>query len=380
MKKNKKGYEIILFIALFLVACASAAQQKSNVANVSEKIKTLEIHVINVGQGDCFLLISPSGKKVLIDAGNTGKGVGFVLPYLRNLGITSVDYIVASHYHSDHIGGLDEVINGLGGNSHIVYAAFDRGGNYNSGAFRDYIKAIGDKRKTISPDQTMNFGDDATMKCIASDGYIPTGRAYSGTDENTLSVVFILKFHSFDMYLGGDCNIAIESSLAPFAGDVDIYKVSHHGSATSSTQQLLDCLKPEVSVITVGNGNAYGHPNSGTLSRLLNMNSYIYQTEPGSAIPPVGKGEVANGNFTIITDGDSYTISGASLVSKTRLTDLNLALLNKIESCLRYWPFLYFSRPRVDVAGSEANRDGMNFDTEIITWIWKLPSPVWACR
>jgi beta-lactamase superfamily II metal-dependent hydrolase len=327
MRNKKSSLGAILLIVVFLVACTFTTQQQPNVAAVPEKTKTLEIHVINVGQGDCFLLISPSGKKVLIDAGNTGRGAGFVLPFLRNLGISSVDYIVATHFHSDHIGGLDEVVNGIGGSSHIINAAFDRGGDYDSGAFRDYIKSIGDKRKTISPGETIDLGDDVKMKCIASIGNIQTGRIYSGIDENALSVVLILKFHSFDMYLGGDSNSFVEPSLAPYAGDVDVYKVSHHGSATSSTQQLLDCLKPEISVIAVGNGNTYGHPNAGTLARLVSMNSYIYQTEAGLAVPPVGKGEVANGNFKIVTDGDSYTISGSSLITVTRLTDEKMAML-----------------------------------------------------
>jgi len=149
MNKNKVGFGAIFLVSFFLVACPS--QQNLNVAAVPENTKTLEIHVINVGQGDCFLIVSPSGRKVLIDAGNTGRGAGFVLPYLKNLGIILVDYIVASHYHSDHIGGLDEVVNGIGGSSHIVSAAFDRGGNYNSGAFRDYINSIGDKKKRSLP-------------------------------------------------------------------------------------------------------------------------------------------------------------------------------------------------------------------------------------
>jgi len=352
MRKIKIGVESLCLASVLILACSFSNQHQTTVTVSPEKTKTAEIHVINVGQGDAFLIVAPSGKKVLIDAGNTGRGAGIVLPYLKEHGITSLDFILATHYHSDHIGGLDEVVDGIGGYSHITYAAFDRGGNYDSNAFRDYIKSINYKRKTISPGMTIDLGDDISMRCIASNGDILNGRIYSGIDENALSIVLIFKYRDFDMYFGGDSNSFVEPALAPYAGDVDVYKVSHHGSATSSTQQLLDYLKPEVSVIAVGNGNSYGHPNAGTVEKLVAMNSYIYQTESGTAVPPAGKGEVANGNFEIITDGDSYTISGSSLITVMRLTDeKGTRLMKKI---FHVWPILFHLPIKVEATGGRA--------------------------
>lgn len=320
MRINQR-IRIMLFLFLLFPLATSSSQQQINASKTPSSGSHLEIHVINVGQGDSFLIISPAGKRILIDAGNNGKGTGCVLPLLGKLHITSLDYVIASHYHSDHIGGLDEVVNGLGGNTHVINNAYDRGGSYRSQIYTDYINAIGNKRATLSADQVIKLDAGVTIACIASNGYIHNSRVYASTDENTLSVVFVLKYHAFQMYFGGDSNFAIEPFLAAYAGDVDVYKVSHHGSSTSSSQQLLDHLKPEVSIIPVGDGNTYGHPDSRTVSRLVNMNSYVYQTETGSASPPSGKGEVANGNFKIVTDGYSYTISGASLVPITRPTD-----------------------------------------------------------
>jgi beta-lactamase superfamily II metal-dependent hydrolase len=339
MIKIRGGATILAFLSLF--SRTLSHQQGVKVASTSEEAKPLEIHIINVGQGDSFLIISPSGKKVLIDAGNTGRGSGFVLPYLQAHNISSIDYIVASHFHSDHIGGLDEVINGLGGNTHILNTAFDRGGTYDSSAFREYVNSVGDRRKTISSGEIIDLGGEVSMRCIASDGNVQTGRIYFGIDENARSVVLILNFHSFDMYLGGDSNSFVEPLLAPCAGDVDVYKVSHHGSATSSTRELLDYLKPEVSIIPVGDGNTYGHPHPDTVLRLVNMGSYIYQTETGYASPPSKKGEVAQGNILIITDGDFYTISGSSIISKTRPTDLKQAFSYLIDKHLGQWPFVF---------------------------------------
>ena len=322
MKRIRESpWSLIVLTLFFLITCVSSYQQAVYATTSKEKKDVLEIHVIDVGQGDSFLIVSPSGKKILIDGGDTGKGSKIILPYLLGRGISSIDYVIASHFHADHIGGLDEVINGLGGSWKISVAAYDRGGTYNSKAFQEYIAAVGDKRKTILPDQIIDLGDGVTLKCIASNGYTPGGKVYYSDDENALSVVFLLKYRTFDAYFGGDSNSYIEPYLVSYAGDVDIYKVSHHGSSTSSTQVLLNTLKPEVSVIPVGDGNPYGHPHYETISRLVSINSYIYQTETGSNPPPQGKGEVANGSFLITTDGYFYTISGSALIPRTRPTD-----------------------------------------------------------
>jgi beta-lactamase superfamily II metal-dependent hydrolase len=320
MRKNKNRLKIFALVFFVFIFCSFSAQSADPVLK-KQGANHLEIHVIDVGQGDSFLIVSPSGKKILIDGGDTGKGSKIILPYLSNHGISSIDYVIASHFHADHIGGLDEVINGLGGSGKIAVAAYDRGGTYNSKAFQEYIASMGDKRKTILPDQIIDLGDGVTLKCIASSGYTPGGRVYYGDDENALSVVVLLKYRTFDAYFGGDSNLYIEPYLVSYAGDVDIYKVSHHGSSTSSTQVLLNTLKPEVSVISVGDGNPYGHPHYETISRLVSINSYIYQTETGSAPPPQGKGEVANGSFLITTDGYFYTISGSALITRIRPTD-----------------------------------------------------------
>jgi len=280
----------------------------------------LKVHIINVGQGDCELIVSPTGKTVLIDAGKNGKGDSVVLPYLSNRGISQLDYIVASHYHADHIGGIDEVVNGLGGISYITTAVYDRGGAYSSQTYTDYANAVTGKRTTITPGQVINLGGGAQLTCIAVDGRTKNGTVYTGTDENYLSVVLKLDYLDFQVYLGGDSGQAIESAAASLAGNIDVYKVSHHGSDTSSSQGFLDVVQPEISTIPVGT-NTYGHPSSTVHTRLMNVGSYIYQTETGNQAPPTGYGEVANGSFNIVTDGCSYTVSGSALSTATYATD-----------------------------------------------------------
>lgn len=322
MKEERRVNVLIaIFSLIFPVCCCITVDSPAPLVKDAPPEKLLEIHVINVDQGDCFLIVTPSDKYILVDGGNNGKGIRYILPYLAEMNVLFLDYIVASHYDADHIGGLDEVVNGLGGSSFIKNACYDHGGSFSTFTFADYISAIGNKRETLSAGSLLDIGDGVKIKCIASNGNIPSGKAYSGIDENALSVVFILEFIDFQMYFGGDSNYLIEPFLAPYAGDVDVYKVSHHGAGNCSCQDLLDYLKPEVSVIPVGDGNIYHHPDPGTISRLVNMNSYIYQTETGIAPPPPGKGEVSGGDMIISTDGHSYTIYGGHLTPNKRFSD-----------------------------------------------------------
>jgi len=284
----------------------------------------LELHIIDVAQGDCQLIVSPTGKTLLIDAGNRGKGNNTVFPYLDNLGISSLDYTVASHYDADHIGGMDEVIQKLGGSTYILSAAYDRGGAHkdNTVSFQDYVQAVSSKRTTITPGTIIDLGGGVTLTCIAAGGKTASGTIYSGDDENLLSIVLRLDYYDFQVYLGGDSEDIIEQVTGGLVGDVDIQKVSHHGSDDASKQPFLDVIRPEVSTISVGN-NGYGHPADAVYQRLYASGSYIYQTEAGDddKVPPAGYGEVANGSFVIKSNGCSYTVSGAGLQTSTYNTD-----------------------------------------------------------
>ena len=123
------------------------------------------------------------------------------------------------------------------------------------------------------------------------------------------------------MYLGGDIIDDVEKQLTSLAGDVDIYKVSHHASDTSSCKELLDVIKPEVSIVCVGDGNTHGHPTQNALNRLVSHNSYIYQTETGDRSPSTGNGEVADGDIKILTNGYAYVTNGLNISTKIQLTD-----------------------------------------------------------
>ena len=141
----------------------------------------LEIHHINVGQGDAILIKTPSGQTLLYDAGPAGQGYVKVLPYIVDLGIEKLDYTVVSHYHSPQIGGYQEVIYGLdrepGTSDDLgpLTAAFDRGWSYCGTNYAGYVGAAGAKRQTIAQGQVIHLGN-VDVECVAANGVI------NGTD------------------------------------------------------------------------------------------------------------------------------------------------------------------------------------------------------
>jgi len=312
---------LILFIGLIFIISLLIVNSyfpllsfnpQKNYGNVSPPpAGNLTVYILNVGQGDSALVVSPNATTMLIDGGDNGKGTNVVLPYLKGLGVTHLDYIVASHYHEDHIGGIDEVIKG---GISLTGLAYDRGGSYSSQTYNDYVAAVGSKRNTITDGQIIDLGGGAQAKCVAVNGNGVPG----ASNENDLSVALVISYGSFDYFTAGDLSgettssyTDIETSVAPEVGDIEVYKVNHHGSTYSTNQYFINTIKPEVSVFTVGD-NSYGHPTQEVIDRLAAADSYMYLTEAGSGgtVPP-GKGKVVNGHIVITTDGvGDYTVNG----------------------------------------------------------------------
>jgi competence protein ComEC len=293
--------------------------------------QTLTIYHVDVDQGDSTLIVSPSGKTLLIDGGDTGKGMTRVVPLLQSLKIRSLDYTVATHYDADHIGGLDEVIQALG--RRISVQAFDRGeAPEKTKAYKDYVAAVGEHRKEIKPGDTIGLGPDIDVICVAVNQQVVNGSKIDPPlpDENGNSVALLIRFKDFDYFIGGDLTGGgksgskrtpdVESLVGEAIGDVDVLRVSHHGSQTSSNQNFLAVLHPEVAVISVGNGGKnlrYHHPHRIVLTRLRSLPSMraIFTTHRGQTTGGLKQAErklmkIAEGDVILTTDGESYTING----------------------------------------------------------------------
>nr|MEE4266443.1 MBL fold metallo-hydrolase [Candidatus Krumholzibacteria bacterium] len=275
---------------------------------------TLTIACLDVGQGDATLIISPSGQTLLFDGGKSGRGDSVILPYLNAQGITYLDYMVASHYHSDHIGGLDEVIAQV-----PVGVAYDRGWSYTTLTYSTYAAAVQEVRETILPGQVIDLGEGVTVTCLALNGNGQLPSPYSNDSyENEYCVSLLVQYGGFDFFVAGDLTgnpdsgyEDIETSVAPLVGDVDVYHVSHHASDSSSNPFFLQTVQAEVSVISLGD-NSYGHPHQPVLNRLVQYGSFVYQTEIGSGgTLPATDLRVIGGHVVIETDGlDVYTVAG----------------------------------------------------------------------
>ncbi|HEV7573976.1 MAG TPA: hypothetical protein VGQ21_20975, partial [Thermoanaerobaculia bacterium] len=185
----------LLPVLLFLVALPLAAQN-------------LEIHYIDVGWGGSVFIKGPTGITVLMEAGNTGMGTSYVVPYLKSIGVqpaNGIDYVIGGHQHCDHIGGLDEVIN-AGYNIHIK--------QYNNGS--SYSSTCADGWNTASAGTTAGapiampvgtviaLGNGATITCIARNGSIIGGGSVAVTDENDRSIALLIKYGGFDYIWASD--------------------------------------------------------------------------------------------------------------------------------------------------------------------------------
>lgn len=275
---------------------------------------TLTITCLDVAQGDATLIQSPSGQTLLFDGGENGKGNGVIIPFLQAQGITDLDYMVASHYHSDHVGGLDEVIAQI-----PVGIAYDRGWSYTTLTYNSYANAVSAVRQTILPGQVIDLGEGVTVTCVALNGNGVVPSPYSNSSyENEYDVCLKVEYGGFDYFQAGDLTgnpdsgyKDIETGVGLLTGDVDVYQVNHHASDSSSVAAFLQSIQPEVSIISVGN-NSYGHPTQNVLNRLVQYGSFVYQTETGSGgTLPASDLSVVGGHVVIQTDGlTTYTVDG----------------------------------------------------------------------
>jgi beta-lactamase superfamily II metal-dependent hydrolase len=319
----------------------------------------LEIHYINVQQGQCTLIIGPDGTIILYDGGNEYKGTNEVVPYLQALGITTsqaLDYVIASHHHTDHYRGLTEVMD-YGYDALCVY---DNGSTTYNIYVQDFFDAADATTAggvtNISLGTVINLGDGAKATCVTVNGsVIGTGAITGGQDnENDRSISLLIQYGDFDFLVTGDLGggaddysctgrsttqVNMETpmvqAIMPAGSNpllsqygVEVAHVGHHGSESSTNSDYMNLLSPQVACISVGDGQGeyWYHPRIDVVEHVLLAEvscitapaALVLQTEEGY---PTGEKTSYDGycvgDIVITTDGvSSYSVSASGAVSQ----------------------------------------------------------------
>ena len=250
-----------------------AQNYESNENTTVVEGQNVVVHFFDVGQADSILVQSEE-KTMLIDAGTNNMGKT-VVKYLQDLNIFKIDYLVGTHPHEDHIGGLDDVINN-----------FEIGTIYmpkvqtNTKTFEDVLDAISNKNlKITSPEVGFKFNVGNAQCEIMSIG---RGTAEEKSNLNLSSIVIRMTYGEQSFLFTGDAEKQNEEARQ--WPQTTVLKVGHHGSDTSSSQEFLNEVKPQIAIISVGKGNTYGHPKQTTIDQLQKINARIYRTDESGTI------------------------------------------------------------------------------------------------
>ena len=236
----------------------------------------LSIYFIDVGQADS-ILIQNQDQVMLIDAGTNEEGET-VVNYLKNLGITKIDYLIGTHPHEDHIGGLDDVINNF--NIGQIYMPKIE---TTTKTFEDVLDAIETKNLTVT---APNKGDKIELGQAV--GEFMTEPILDEDNLNVSSLVLRLEFGNTSYLFMGDAEEENEETIN--WPKTDVLKVGHHGSSTSSSESFLEQVQPKYAIIMAGKDNSYGLPTQETIDKLNNIGCEIYRTDEDGTIQMTSDG------------------------------------------------------------------------------------------
>lgn len=270
MKKNnlKKYVILILLLSSFFYTIFSYVQK--NFFQVSNH--NLRFHFIDVGQGDSSLIITPKGKTILIDAGDEAHAKK-VVSYIREQGIEKLDLVIATHPDADHIGGMDKVIKNF---DIDVFAMPDVSAKTNQyKQIQRELKAKKMRATRLYQGDEVQIDDDIDFEILSP----VKGKKYDDTNEYSIVAKIVYKDTSF--ILMGDATMENEVDIINNVPDIDIdvLKLGHHGSSTSSSDYFITKTSPNIAIISCGKNNKYGHPHQEVMRVLKKHGVTPYRTD-----------------------------------------------------------------------------------------------------
>lgn len=284
--KRKLAIILLLIFSLLFCSCSTKA--------INDE-KCLTIYFFDVGQADSSLLLFPDGLSILIDAGNPADGQP-ISQFLKQGGIDTLDYLVCTHPHDDHIGGTGDIFENLQVKN-VCMPYLDPNIYKPTKLYSSLMANIESEQSNII---YLSAGKVLLQKANYSIEAIAPGENSVYSNVNDYSVGLKVDYFTNTAIFTGDAEARSESEMlnANINLDADILSVGHHGSSTASSKEFLDAVSPQVAIISCGKGNSYGHPHSETLERLNKTGAKIYRTDTvGTVIA-----KLYDGGFNIETD------------------------------------------------------------------------------
>ncbi|RUT57200.1 MBL fold metallo-hydrolase [Clostridium botulinum] len=271
---------LLICLSIVFTACS---QQSSNAVNTSNKSNELKVHYIDVGQGDS-ILVQTKDKNILIDAG-TRKSSDSLISYLKKQHIKKLDYVIATHPHEDHIGGMPKVIEEF-----EISNFYAPKKTANTKIFKDMILQLKKKNLKINVAKkgiSLDLSNNSSLDFLA-----PVKDNYENTNDS--SAVVKLTHGNTKFLFTGDAEKTSEKDILNSNEDLssNVLKVGHHGSHSSSSKEFLDKINPKIAIISCGKNNDYGHPHKETMKELNKRNIEVYRTD-------------IDGNIVLTSDGEN---------------------------------------------------------------------------
>ena len=289
-KKQKKQFATYIFIFIAAVICLIYEKTgRSKIIDApSQDAPYSYVHFIDAGQGDCTLIETHDGKFALIDA-STDIEKHKVLSYLENEGVEELEYVIFTHPHEDHIGGGDDVIENF-----VVKNIYMTEKTENSSCYEKLIRAILDSNKrngtkVLKPQNGDVFNLGNMEFLVLSDG-----KNYFDNTNNS-SICIRMELGKSTFLFTGDAEKKVEYDLldSTFSLDAEVFKCAHHGSTTSNSNDFLDAVSPDISVISCGLDNDYGHPHDEIIEELTERGIDFRRTDlDGSVVIAFNENEI----------------------------------------------------------------------------------------